>query len=163
MVQRLTLVPDFGVVIFIRGNSKFVRSSVLGFRRGGHCNALAYLDRAFGMALLGVAITKFSGHAVIFRSSPTVFADTSTALSTSTTILLGNRPAAVWGAAVLLGLYRIGAPLRDRLRARIAYVPAVLLLTTYGGVILIVFRWLSRPSSFAAHPGRGEFEESSIC
>src|ERR1700726_899894 len=42
----------------------------------------------------------------------------------STSILLGNRPAAMWSAAMLLGLYRIGKPQRDRLRAGIAYVPA---------------------------------------
>jgi hypothetical protein len=104
VVQRPTLVPDFGVVIFIHRNNKFVRSSLLGFGRGGYFNALAYLDHAFGIALMGVAITKFSGHAIIFRSSPTVFADTSTPLSTLTIILLGNRPAAVWSAAMLLGL-----------------------------------------------------------
>jgi hypothetical protein len=55
----------------------------------------------------GVVMTKFSGHAVTFRSSPTVFADTPMLRSTSTRILSGKPPRAMWSAAVLLGLYRI--------------------------------------------------------
>src|SRR5436189_2542542 len=52
-------------------------------------------------------MTKFSGHAVTFRSSPTVCAETPIFLSASTRILSGKPPRAMWSAAVLLGLYRI--------------------------------------------------------
>jgi hypothetical protein len=50
----------------------------------------------------GVVMTKFSGHAVTFRSSPTVFADTPMLRSTSTRILSGKPPSAIWSAAMLL-------------------------------------------------------------
>ena len=58
----------------------------------------------------GVVITKFSGHVVTLRSSPTVFADTPISWSTSTRIVAGKPPRAIWSAAMLLGLYRIWAP-----------------------------------------------------
>jgi hypothetical protein len=57
----------------------------------------------------GVVITKFSGHVVTLRSSPTVFADTPMLWSTSTRIAAGKPPRATWNAAMLLGLYRIWA------------------------------------------------------
>jgi hypothetical protein len=63
-----------------------------------------------GWRSCGVVITKFSGHAVTLRSSPTVFADTLTSRSTSTRIVAGKPPRATWSAAMLLGLYRICAP-----------------------------------------------------
>jgi hypothetical protein len=44
---------------------------------------------------------------VTFRSSPMVLADTPMLRSTSTRILSGNPPRAMWSAAILLGLYRI--------------------------------------------------------
>jgi hypothetical protein len=63
-----------------------------------------------GRRSCGVVITKFSGHIVTLRSSPTVFADKLTSRSTSTCILAGKPPRATWSAAMLLGLYRIWAP-----------------------------------------------------
>ena len=42
----------------------------------------------------GVVIANFSGHAVTFRRSPTVFAETSMSGSTSTRILSGKLPSA---------------------------------------------------------------------
>ena len=62
-----------------------------------------------GRRSCGVIMTKFSGHAVTFRSSPTVFADTRMPRSTSTRILSGKPPRAMWSAATLLGLYRMRA------------------------------------------------------
>src|SRR5262249_45381172 len=56
----------------------------------------------------GVEITRFSGHSVILRSSPTVFADKPMSLSASTCIAAGNPPSATCRADTLLGLYRIG-------------------------------------------------------
>jgi hypothetical protein len=64
-----------------------------------------------GLRSSGVVIAKFSGQTVIFRSSPTVCADTPRFLSASTRILSGKPPRAIWSAAVLLGLYRIRASL----------------------------------------------------
>jgi hypothetical protein len=61
-----------------------------------------------GWRSCGVVITKFSGHVVTFRSSPTVLADTPISGSTSTLILPGKPPRAMWSAAMLFGLYRIG-------------------------------------------------------
>jgi hypothetical protein len=55
----------------------------------------------------GVVITKFSGHAVTFRSSPMVVADTSMSRSATTCILFGKPPIAMWSAATLFGLYRM--------------------------------------------------------
>src|SRR5262245_29719517 len=55
----------------------------------------------------GVDITKFSDHVVAFLSSPTLFADTPMSRSTSTRILSGKPPRAMWSAATLLGLYRM--------------------------------------------------------
>jgi hypothetical protein len=52
----------------------------------------------------GVVIARFSGQAVIFRSSPTVFADTPMSGSTSTGILSGKLPSSVWSAAVPFAL-----------------------------------------------------------
>ena len=53
----------------------------------------------------GVVITKFSGHAVTLRSSPTVFADMPTSRSASTCIAADSPPIATCSAATLLGLY----------------------------------------------------------
>ena len=58
----------------------------------------------------GVTIAKFSGHAVTFRSSPTVLADTAMPRSTSTRIRFGKLPRAISSAATLLGLYRMARP-----------------------------------------------------
>jgi hypothetical protein len=54
----------------------------------------------------GVVIAKFSDHVVIFRSSPTVFADTPVPASASTRILAGKPLRAMSSAAMLLHLYR---------------------------------------------------------
>src|SRR5262245_55690254 len=51
---------------------------------------------AFRTAFLGVVIAKFSGHVFILRSSPTVLADTRMSGSTSTRILSGKPPRAIW-------------------------------------------------------------------
>jgi hypothetical protein len=59
----------------------------------------------------GVVITKFSGHAATFRSSPTVLAETPMLGSTSTRILSGKPPRAIWSAGMFLGLYRMRAHL----------------------------------------------------
>jgi hypothetical protein len=67
-----------------------------------------------GLRSSGVVMTKFSGHAVTFRSSPTVCAETPRFWSASTRILSGKPPRAIWSAAVLLGLYRIRASLTAR-------------------------------------------------
>jgi hypothetical protein len=53
----------------------------------------------------GVVITKFSGHELILRSSPTVFADTAMPESTSIRMWPGNPPSAMCSAPMLLGLY----------------------------------------------------------
>jgi hypothetical protein len=53
-----------------------------------------------GTSVSGVA--KFSANAVNLRSSPTVFADTRIFGSTSTGILSGRPPRAIWSAAMLL-------------------------------------------------------------
>ena len=58
----------------------------------------------------GVVMAKFSGHDVIFRSSPTVFADTPMSGSTSTCIRSGQLPRSVWSEAILFTLYRMRAP-----------------------------------------------------
>jgi hypothetical protein len=63
-----------------------------------------------GSSCRGAVITKFSDHAVTFRSSPTVLADTPMSRSTSTRILSGKPPRAMWSAAMFFGLYRIGLP-----------------------------------------------------
>jgi hypothetical protein len=52
-------------------------------------------------------MAKFSGHAVTFRSAPTVLADTRMPGSARTRILSGKPPRAIWRAAILLGLYFI--------------------------------------------------------
>src|SRR5215472_14771633 len=62
-----------------------------------------------GRRSCGTAMAKFSGHAVTFRSSPTVFADTRMPGSACTRILSGKPPRAIWRAAMLLGLYFIWA------------------------------------------------------
>src|SRR3954454_20629936 len=59
-------------------------------------------------------MTELSGHAVTFRSSPTVFARTSMSGSTSTRILSGRPAIATWSAAMLFGLYRIRTSLVAR-------------------------------------------------
>jgi hypothetical protein len=66
--------------------------------------ALLTFSALSGRRSCGVVITKFSGHTVTFRSSPTVCADTPRLLSASTCILSGKPPRAIWSAAVLLGL-----------------------------------------------------------
>jgi hypothetical protein len=76
--------------------------------------ALLTFTALSGRRSSGVVITKFSGHAVTFRSSPTVCADTPRFWSASTRILSGKPPRAMRSAAVLLGLYRIRAPLTAR-------------------------------------------------
>src|SRR5215217_6907731 len=58
----------------------------------------------------GVVMAKFTGHAVTFRSSPTVFAETPMSGSTSTCIRSGQPPRSVWSAATLFTLYRMRAP-----------------------------------------------------
>src|SRR5262252_3440868 len=72
--------------------------------------ALLTLIEVPGSASCGVVTTKFSGHVVTLRSSPTVFADTPTSRSASTCIVSGKPPRAPWSAAMHLGLYRIWAP-----------------------------------------------------
>src|SRR5438034_39460 len=79
--------------------------------------ALLTFTALSGWRSSGVVITKFSGHAATFRSSPTVCAVTPRFLSASTRILSGKPPRAMWSAAVLLGLYRI----RSSLTAETAY------------------------------------------
>ena len=64
-----------------------------------------------GWCSCGVVIAKFSGYAVTFRSLPTVLADIPISRSTSTRILSGKPPRAMWSAAVLFGLYRITSSL----------------------------------------------------
>ena len=72
--------------------------------------ALLIFTALSGWRSCGVVTTKFSDHVVTFRSSPTVFADTPVFWSTSTRILSGKPPRAMWSAAMLLGLYRMRAP-----------------------------------------------------
>jgi hypothetical protein len=59
-----------------------------------------------GWRSCGVVITKFSDHAVTFRSSPTVFAETPVPASASTRILGGKPLSAISSAAMFLHLYR---------------------------------------------------------
>jgi hypothetical protein len=54
-----------------------------------------------GWCSCGVVITKFSPHSVTFRSSPTVLADTLMSRSTSTHILSGKPPRAMWSGCRL--------------------------------------------------------------
>jgi hypothetical protein len=68
-------------------------------------------------ALLGprssdVVMAKFSGHAVTFRSSLTVCADTPRVLSASTRIISGKPPRAMRGAVMLLGFIALGPIVR---------------------------------------------------
>jgi hypothetical protein len=72
--------------------------------------ALLTFTALLGSRSCGVVTAKFSGHAVIFRSSPTVFGDGWMPGSTSTRILSGKPPRATWSAAMFLGLYRMSAP-----------------------------------------------------
>ncbi len=72
--------------------------------------ALLTFTALSGWCSCGVVITKFSAHAVTFRSSPTVVADTPMSGSASTRILAGKTPRAMCSAGMLLGLYRIRAP-----------------------------------------------------
>src|SRR5262245_35101230 len=83
------------------------------FRRGASRHAsLADFYCASGWRSCGVVITKFSDHIVIFRSSPTVFAETPVATSASTRILAGKPLRAKSSAAIFLHLYRgIGSSL----------------------------------------------------
>ena len=69
--------------------------------------ALLIFTALSGRCSGGVVITKFSGHAVTFRSSPTLVADTPMPASASTRILPGKPPRAMWSAGMFLGLYRI--------------------------------------------------------
>jgi hypothetical protein len=74
--------------------------------------ALLTFTALSGWRSSGVVIAKFSAHSVILRSSPTVFADTRIFGSTSTRILSGKPPRAIWSAAMLLHFYRsIGSSL----------------------------------------------------
>src|SRR5262245_39702504 len=66
--------------------------------------ALLIFTALSGRRSCGVVITKFSDHAVTFRSSPTVFADTPVPASASTCILAGKPPRAMSRAATLLHL-----------------------------------------------------------
>ena len=78
--------------------------------------ALLIFTALSGWRSCGVVIIKFSDHVVIFRSSPTVFADTPVPTSASTCILAGKPPRAMSSAAMLLHLYRgIGSSLIARL------------------------------------------------
>ena len=72
--------------------------------------ALLTFTALSGWFSCGVVITKFPAHAVTFRSSPTVVADTPMSGSASTRILAGKPPRAMCSAGMLLGLYRIWAP-----------------------------------------------------
>ena len=66
----------------------------LRFRRDASRYAgLTHFYCAFGMAFCGVDTTKFSAHAVTFRSSPTVFADTPMSGATSTTTPISGEAA----------------------------------------------------------------------
>ena len=72
-----------------------------------------------GWRSCGVVITKVSDHVVIFRSSPTVFADTPVPTSALTRILAGKPLRAMSSATIFLHLYRgIGVlpdcPIADR-------------------------------------------------
>src|SRR5262249_7577519 len=62
-----------------------------------------------GRRSCGTAMAKFSGHAVTFRSSPTVFAGTRVPGAACTRILSGKAPRAIWRVAMLWGLYFIWA------------------------------------------------------
>jgi hypothetical protein len=68
--------------------------------------ALLIFTALSGWRSCGVVITKFSDHVVIFRSSPTVFADMPVPTSASTRILAGKPPRAMSSASMLLHLYR---------------------------------------------------------
>src|SRR5262249_5912289 len=68
--------------------------------------ALLIFTALSGWCSWGVVMTKFSGHVITFRSSPTVFADTPVPTSASTRILAGKPPRAMSSAAVFLHLYR---------------------------------------------------------
>src|SRR5262249_11815683 len=70
-----------------RGNTSAVNLKVTGYRYAfgeTRVATLALLTVTTRSAACGVVTTKFSGHAVTFRSSATDFADTPTLLSTST-------------------------------------------------------------------------------
>jgi hypothetical protein len=56
------------------------------------CVALLTLIALWELRSCGVEITRFSGHSVILRSSPTVFADKPMSRSASTCIAAGNPP-----------------------------------------------------------------------
>src|SRR5262249_45211287 len=74
--------------------------------------ALLIFTALSGWRSCGVVITKFSDHVVIFRSSPTVFANTPVPASASTRILAGKPLRAMSSAAIFLHLYRgIGSSL----------------------------------------------------
>jgi hypothetical protein len=116
----------------VRAPSRFIEAR--RFDSAGYCLgetrvatlALLIFTAFSGWRSCGVVITKFSGHAVSFRSSPTVFADTPMCASASTRILSGKPPTAMWRAGTLLGLYRIRGPslfvqarvIRDRAGSR---------------------------------------------
>jgi predicted transporter len=77
----------------------------------------------------GVVITKFSGHDVIFRSSPTVFADTAMPGSTSIRIRPGKPPSAICSAPMLLGLYFIlASSLAGRHLDLLFFLPGIMAL-----------------------------------
>jgi hypothetical protein len=66
--------------------------------------ALLTFTALSGSPSCGIVIAKFSGQAVIFRSSPTLFGTDWMPGSTSTRILSGKPPRATWSAAMLFGL-----------------------------------------------------------
>src|SRR5215831_3317696 len=85
----------------------FVAASRYGFGETRVATlALLTFTALSGRRSSGIVMTKFSGHAVAFRSSSTVFADTPMFRSTATHILSGRPLRAIWSAAVLLALYR---------------------------------------------------------
>src|SRR5262245_51885292 len=103
---RHLLPPDASCSASNRATSPFVPTYDFGVVRVATF-ALLTFTALLGSPCCGVVTAKFSGHAVIFRSSPTVFGDGWMLGSTSTRILSGKPPRATWSAAMLLGLYRM--------------------------------------------------------
>jgi hypothetical protein len=83
--------------------SRFIRLYCFGDTRA-FILALLIFTAPSGWCCCGVVITKFSNHAVTFRSSPTVVADTPMSGSASTRILPGKPPRAMWSAGNAFGL-----------------------------------------------------------
>jgi hypothetical protein len=72
--------------------------------------ALLTFTTLLGSPSCGVVIAKFSGHAASLLSSPTVFGDAPMSASSSTRIVSGKPPRAIWSAAMFLALYRMRTP-----------------------------------------------------